>query len=103
MMHLFTYQPFAERSPYTVASPIFLHADSCARHDPATFPPLVRTGLRAVRAYDADDLLVDCDIAPGAGVESLIERLLADDRAEYLHVHSAREGCFTCRVDRLSA
>lgn len=100
-MLLFTYQPFAGRGPYAVPSPIFLHADPCARQDETSeVPELLRSGLRAVRSYDAAHDLVDGDVVPGASIESLVERLLGDERAAYLHVYSATAGCFTCRVDR---
>lgn len=100
-MLLFTYQPFQGSSPYAVPSPVFLHADPCSRYRASSeIPALVRSGLRAVRSYDAAHDLIDGDVVPGTGIESLIERLLLDDRAEYLHVYSGSAGCFTCRVDR---
>ena len=63
-------------------------------------PIVVRAGLRAVRAYDAADDLIDGDVIPGADIEGLICRFLENDRVAYLHVYSATAGCFTCRVDR---
>ena len=100
-MLLFTYQPFRGHSPYAVPSPIFLHADACAPYaTPERIPNVARPGLRAVRSYDGAHDLVDGDVAPGSEIEGLIDRLLADPRAEYAHVHSATAGCFTFRVDR---
>ena len=100
-MLLFTYQPFVGDSPYAVPSPIYLHAEPCARHDPMSgVPELARVGLRAVRSYDAAHELLEGEVVDGNDIESMITRLLADDRAAYLHVHSATAGCFTCRVDR---
>jgi hypothetical protein len=100
-MLLGSYQPFAGDSPYAVPSPVFVHAGPCPPY-PATdrIPALVRDGVRAVRSYDAAHDLLEGDVAPGTAIEPLIDRLLADERADYLHVYSATAGCFTCRVDR---
>ena len=43
-MMLFTYQPFTGESPYTVPSPIFLHADHCVRYELGRLPALARNG-----------------------------------------------------------
>jgi hypothetical protein len=101
LMVLFTYQPFRGDSPYAVPSPIYLHADPCTSYDRVTeVPPIARPGLRTVRSYDAGHRLLDGEVVPGAEIEATIGQLLDDDRAAYLHVHSATAGCFTCRVDR---
>ena len=100
-MLLLTYQPFRGPGPYAVASPIYLHADPCPRYQPSSdIPMVVASGLRAVRAYDAAHDLLDGDVTAGTDLEPLIQRLLDDHRASYLHVYSATAGCFTCRVDR---
>ena len=101
LMLLFEYQPFRGDSPYAVPSPIFLHAEPCPPYATGRdVPVVVRAGLRAVRAYDAADDLIDGDLIPGADIEGLICRFLENDRVAYLHVYSATAGCFTCRVDR---
>jgi hypothetical protein len=98
---LLTYQPFVGEGPYAVPSPIFLHAAPCARYEPTdAIPSFVRTGLRAIRSYDAVDDLLDGEVVEGTQIEAALRRLLDDDRAAYVHVHSADAGCFTCRVDR---
>ncbi len=101
-MLLFMYQPFTGDGPYAVPSPVFLHAEPCDRYAPTNeVPALLHSGLRAVRSYDVDHDLIDGDVVAGGDVESLIVRLLQDDRADYLHVHSATAGCFTRRIDRV--
>jgi hypothetical protein len=101
-MLLFTYQPFVGESAYAVPSPVFLHADPCVRHDPAGgIPAFVEEGgLRAVRSYDRGHAIVDGEVTPGAGVAATIDRLLLEERADYVHVHCATYGCFTFRADR---
>ena len=100
-MLLLTHQPFTGDSPYAVPSPIFIHAGACARYETSDeLPLLLRNGLRAVRSYDSRHDLIDGEVVAGADLESSIDRLFEDERAAYVHIHSATAGCFTCRVDR---
>jgi len=100
-MLLLTHQPFTGDSPYAVPSPIFIHAGACARYETSDeLPPLLRNGLRALRSYDSRHDLIDGEVVAGADLESSIDRLFEDERAAYVHIHSATAGCFTCRVDR---
>jgi hypothetical protein len=45
-------------------------------------------------------MLLDSDVVDGSDLEPLLERLLADPAADFVHVHNARPGCFAVRVDR---
>jgi hypothetical protein len=45
-------------------------------------------------------MLTGADLTEGSDLELLIARLLADPRADYLHVHFARPGCYAARVER---
>jgi hypothetical protein len=88
---------------YWTPSPVFVCADGCRQFDAAgTLPPFMRNVLLAVRAYDADDQMIYplSDVAPGREVDALIERNLDDARTRYLNLHTARYGCFLCRVER---
>ena len=38
--------------------------------------------------------MIDADVIEGEHLESLLERMLANDFAEYLHIHNARLGCY---------
>jgi hypothetical protein len=63
-------------------------------------PDAMRRRLLSLRAFDAAGMMIDADIVDGLDAESLIDRLLADRRAAYLHAHYARRGCFAARIDR---
>ena len=55
-----------------------------------------------VRGYGADDRIVYGTggvVATGA-IPARAGELLADDRVAYVHVRSARNNCFQCRVER---
>jgi len=61
---------------------------------------VLATRLLAVRAFDADDMMIDAEICEGTVVADLFERFLADPKASYLQVHNARRGCYAARVER---
>jgi len=64
-------------------------------------PASLRARLLSVRPFDATNMMIDADVADGACLEALVERLLANDTAAYLHVHYAKRGCYAARVDRV--
>ncbi len=95
----FTHQPAA--SPYRASGPIFVR-ETAHQASPAIdeVPELLRSRLLSVRAYDAAAAMIDADVVDGRELESLVSRLLDNPRADYLHVHFARPGCYACRIDR---
>ena len=54
----------------------------------------------SLRAFDAAGMMTAAEIAPGPDLALVIERMLADPQAAYLHAHNAGRGCFAARVDR---
>ncbi|MDB5711954.1 MAG: hypothetical protein JWL96_4024 [Sphingomonas bacterium] len=72
--------------------------------DPAeyrdTLPEQFRTRMLSLRAFDEAGMMVEADLADGREAEAVIERILADPRAAYLHAHFAKPGCFAARIDR---
>lgn len=87
---------------YWTPSPIFVHADTCVRFDEAgTLPAFMRDIPLSVRAYDGDDqMLYDLSgLASGDEADAMIERGLNDPRARYANIHTAKFGCFLCRVE----
>ena len=89
---------------YWQPSPIFIHDESCPRFADDKIPPAVRAiQLINVRPYDCDDrLLYDLnDTTTGERLEALLARCFADERTRFANIHTARPGCFLCRVERL--
>jgi hypothetical protein len=87
---------------YWTPSPIFVHADACARFDrDGALPGFMRHTPLSVRAYDAGDQMIYdlSDVASGEDIDALIERCLGDARTRYANIHTARFGCFLCRVE----
>ena len=92
----------AEERPYRASGPVIVReAARTAAIPPDTVPDLLRSRLLSVRAYDATHLMIDADVVEGRNLETLLERLLANERVSYAHIHFARPGCFACRVTRV--
>lgn len=87
-------------SPYRASGPIFVREKPAAIYDGEEVPPVLRTRLLSVRAYDDAGMMVDADVTEGKDVEPLLARLFGQREVDYVHVHFARRGCFACRVDR---
>lgn len=95
----FTHQD--SRSPYRASGPIFVRRGQRAAAEFVNeLPPYLTRRPLSVRAYDAADEMIDADVIDGSTAETLIERYLANDATDYLHIHFARRGCYACRVDR---
>jgi hypothetical protein len=96
------YRPFPDLQPYAETGPIFLHAEPCRRYRAEEIqPPVLETSRDYIlRGYGADDRIV---YGTGAvtlkeDVRAYAEDLLARDEIAYVHVRSARNNCYQCRI-----
>lgn len=56
--------------------------------------------LISVRAYDALGMTVDALVCEGSTVRDATERFFADNQVAYLQLHNAKQGYFSCQVNR---
>jgi len=63
-------------------------------------PEVMRLRLLSLRAYSAEGMMLDADVVEGAQMEAVIERLFANSDVSYIHVHNAKQGCYSGRIDR---
>ena len=94
----FLHQP--ADSPYRASGPIFVRRGAKQRTLIAEVPSYVSTRLMSVRAYDARHMIIDASVCEGTLVDTEIERLFANELVAYIHLHNAKRGCFSCRVER---
>ncbi len=88
-------------SPYRASGPIFVRADAqMAKPAINEIPEMFRSRLLSIRAYDGDAMMVGSEVIEGHELEEHISRFFDDLSVKYLHLHSARPGCFNCRVER---
>jgi len=88
-------------SPYRASGPIFVRRGARQRILPiGEVPPYVTRRVISLRSYDAAHMMVDAAVCEGALVATELQRLLGNDDVSYIHLHNAKQGCFSCRVDR---
>ena len=98
---LINYEHQSMPSPYRSSHAIFVReCASQAVPKRNEIPKMFRIRLLSVRAFDASGMMLDADVIDGERLETLIEKMLANEYAEYLHIHNARPGCYAARVDR---
>lgn len=105
-MLVLAHMPFPIPAPYSEVGPIFLHAVDCLYGETSgALPPMLGSPTYLIRGYGADD-----EIFYGTG--QVIDRemlllqasaILARDEIAYVHVRSASNNCFQCRVERQAA
>ena len=97
------HRPFGNLQPYSETGPIFLHAEFCERATPdANLPDMLNNPAYLVRGYGADERIIygTGQVVPTAGISTYAGSLLADSKVQFVHVRSAENNCFQCRVER---
>lgn len=98
---LLPYRHLAANSPYQASGPIYLRRHTERRVLAAgDIPAYVSRRLISVRGYDADHMMRRAEVCEGGQVAAELLRQFEDDGVAYIHLHNARQGCFSCRVDR---
>ena len=98
---LMNYEHLAVASPYRARHAIYVR-ENAQTAAPAVneIPDVLRKRLLSLRAYDRTGMMVEADVVHGTDVEPVIERILAEENVEFIHVHNAKPGCFAARIDR---
>lgn len=99
---ILAHRPFPAPQPYAETGPIFLHAKACARYEATEIlPPMLSSPDYIVRGYGADDRIVygTGAVTPTVSIKERAEKLLARTDVAYVHVRSARNNCYQCRID----
>lgn len=98
---LLNYEHLPVATPYRSRHAIFVRESATeARLSIDEVPQLMRTRLLSLRAFTEVGMMKAAEVAPGTAIEKLIEQLFSDPEIDFLHVHNAKRGCYTARVDR---
>jgi hypothetical protein len=88
-------------TPFRASHAIFVREGADQTYDRINeIPEVMRGRLLSIRAFDSAGMMLDADVVDGQHAEETIVRLLQPTAAAYLHVHNARRGCYSCRVER---
>jgi hypothetical protein len=97
------YRPFPAPQPYAEVGPIFLHADACPRGGgTAAIPAFLNSPRYIVRGYGVDDRIVygTGAVTETSTIPAKAEHMLREPAISYVHVRSASNNCFHCRIER---
>lgn len=94
----FEHQPAS--TPYRATHAIYVRKAADKAYDAVdVIPEVLRSRLLAIRAFDADHMMIDAEVCDGMDAARAFEQFLANRRASYLHVHNAKRGCYAARVE----
>ena len=100
------YRPFETLQAYAETGPIFLCADGCEQAAVSTqLPAILSSPTHIIRGYDTAECIIY-----GTGIvvptETIIQRaeaMFADSNVDFIHVRSASNNCYLCRIERTDA
>jgi hypothetical protein len=99
---LFTLDPFHGVEELPLPGPVFIHAETCARHaEDAGFPDDLRRVPLTLNAYGRGRKLRAQEYVENGDVEPTIAALLARDDVDYLHLRHKTAGCYLARIERV--
>jgi hypothetical protein len=89
-------------SPYRSSGPIFVRENALpAKLAVNELPPVMWHRLLSLRGYDSAGVMLASEVTEGKqAVVEQIRRMFTDPKIAYLHIHNAKAGCYSCRVDR---
>lgn len=101
-MLILAYRPFDSIQPYAELGPIFLCADACPAATDGTMPQILSSPDYILRGYSASDRIIygSGAVTPTDRIAARAEELFSDPQIAYIHVRSARNNCYQCRIDR---
>jgi hypothetical protein len=97
---LVNYEHHPVASPYRMRFAVYVRKGEEQFDAIDRVPEQLRLRTLAVRAFDAEAMMLGWKLAEGEHLEAAIEGLLADPRTAYLHIHFAAPGCYAARVER---
>ncbi len=97
---LTNYEHHAVASPYRMRFAVYVRRGEQTFDEVDAVPDQLRKRTLAVRAFDAEAMMIGFELIDGANLEDAIERQFADPHAAYLHIHFAAPGCYAARVER---
>jgi hypothetical protein len=101
-MLVLAHRPFPAPQPYAELGPIFLCADPCEAGGGEEVPDALASPDYIVRGYSGHDRIVygTGGVIATEAIPARATELFSDPGVAYLHVRSARNNCYQCRIDR---
>ena len=98
---LASFSPFGQVGPYHEYGPVFVlaNAEEAAARDRLPLDGYLRSQF-VVRAYGADESILDAAMVTPGDATDTIERFFASDDVAFVHARFPVYGCFALRIDR---
>ncbi|MEM8773735.1 MAG: DUF1203 domain-containing protein [Pseudomonadota bacterium] len=88
-------------SPYRSCHAIYvIEGAKQARLASGSVPESLSNRLISVRAFDAQDMIIEAEIVDGKELSNAIELFFKNTSVAYIHLHYAKRGCFAASVTR---
>ena len=88
-------------NPYRASHAIFV---SRSASEPGEYidavPPALERRILSLRAFDANDMMIDAALAQPGEADPAIRKLLANPAVVHIDAHNATRGCFAAKVER---
>lgn len=101
---ILNYRPFPAPQPYAESGPIFLHANSCTRYAETSAVPsmLLAWDRLLIRGYNSENRIVygTGEVVNTADMAAAAETMFERAEVAYIHVRSATNNCYQCRIER---
>ncbi len=100
-MLICAYRPFPAAQPYAEIGPIFLCAEECTAHNATNIPSILETSMTyLIKGYTADNRIAygTGTIVSMAELPAVSRKILELETVKYMHVRSASNNCFQCKI-----
>jgi hypothetical protein len=88
-------------SPYRGTHAVFVREGASKRYEAVDeIPEVMQRRLLSLRGFSADHMLLEADVVQGSAIRPLIAQLFGNPAIAYIHVHNAKQGCYSGRIDR---
>ncbi len=97
---LVNYEHHAVDSPYRMRFAVYVREGEETYEAVDEVPEQLRKRTLALRAFDANAMMVGHQLTEGTGLEAALEMLFGDPRTAYIHAHYAAAGCYAAKITR---
>lgn len=101
-VYLFNYNHHTANSPYQGNGAIFIRKNAeTSKISVNTIPDQVLHRKLSMRGYDKRGMMLKCKLIDGIDTKSCIIDFFNNEEIEYIHIHNAVPGCYSCLVERV--
>lgn len=101
---LLNYQHLPKPGPYQSSYAIYISQRGLMAPfwpEQGTVPAMIARKMLSLRAFDAQQMLLDARVCPGTAADTQIRELFAQTDCDTVHIHAAAWGCYLAMARRL--